>query len=398
MIIIRINYHINNRMHIRKKELLVCFYFSIITLMYGFCFTPLDITGAMHDILLYTAVLLACIVLIDNYNFVVFVKMVGVLLLSFFVFMSSHETIFIIMILSAFMIKNISYQKIFKMIFFERFIMLVIVLLYVLIDVINIGKIEVSKGIYGQVVAYSMGYFHPNNFAQEVFYLSTLYLCKKNGRLRNWDYGLILLMDVVTYLITRSKTACILIVIIIGTLYYINNFTDKKRYKIFSNLYLVLCVVIPLIGIASPAIILQATDRIQRIVYYSNAHLNQRISNAAMLYLSFPLTLFGKIIDLDYLKMRFGYNVVDNGYVYSLFNFGVIGFGLMITLYLIALKELLKQREVVYVTVIVATLCYAYMENILRAMYMNFCVLFWWEAISKNKKSTQILMWKGLDK
>lgn len=59
-----------------------------------------------------------------------------------------------------------------------------------------------------------------------------------------------------------------------------------------------------------------STGAIQRLIYTLNGYFNGRFMNASNMFVSFPITPFGKIINLDYLQRIYGYDVVDNGYFF----------------------------------------------------------------------------------
>lgn len=359
-------------------------YIILVTVLYGFSFTKLDIEGGMHDFLLILALISAiAAIACDNYYANSFLKMVVIALLGMLVYFSSHETLLIIMIFFAIMIKNVGYYKALNLIFKIRLIMFFIIIFCVLIGYLDIGRISVSKGIYGNFEGYGFGYSHPNNLAQEIFYLSTLYLCIKNEKIKNINLFFLLIIDCITYLLTGSKSVCILLILFVFILFAYKNFNDKNIYKKYSRFCLILSILLPILSVAFPILFINSTGKIRKFLYLLNGKINQRISNSTMLFYSFPITLFGKIINLKYLKIKYGYNVVDNGYTFLLFNFGIVGFLLVIYLYYCTMKIFIQKNQVVYFSVITMILCLATMENVLRAPFMNFCMIFWWEAISK---------------
>jgi len=359
-------------------------YIILVTIMYGFSLTELDIQGSIHDIILIFALLSAfSAIMFDKYYTKSIVKTIGIVLLGFLVYFSSHETLLIIMLIMAIMVKNIGYNKALKLVFNIRLVMFLIVVFCILIGYLDVGKVVVSKGIYGSVIGYGVGYSHPNNFAEEILYLSTLYLCIKNEKIKSLNLLILLIIDCITYLITGAKTACILLLMLICVLFIYKKIDNERLYKVYSKFCIAVSLILPIISIVFPIMLIISSGKLRNILYLLNGKLNQRLSNATMLFYSFPITLFGKIIDLNYLKKQYGYNVVDNGYVFLFFNFGVIGFILVVFLYYFAIKKLIKKRQVVYFSVIVITLCLATMENILRAPFMNFCMFFWWEVLSE---------------
>ncbi len=359
-------------------------YIIIVTVMYGFYFTKLDIEGSLHDLLLILALLSAfASIVFDKYYTKSVIRIVGIILLGLLVYFSSHETLLIMMILLAIMAKNVDYHNMIKLIFYIRLTMFCFVMLCVLIGYIDIEKITVSKGIYGDVIGYGFGYTHPNIFAEEILYLITLYLCLKNERLKSINLIVLVIIDSITYCVTGAKTACGLLLLLVAVLFIYKKNNNEKLYKIYSKFSLVMSLVLPLVSILFPVLFMFSSGKLQTFLYLLNGKINQRISNSTMLFYSFPITLFGKIIDLDYIKMQYGYNVIDSGYVYLLFNFGIIGFILIVFLYFYSIKKLIQKKQVVYLSVIMITLSLATMENVLRAPFVNFCMIFWWEALSE---------------
>lgn len=382
----------------KKIKILAYTFYMLVAFMYGFTYTQFEITGVFHDIILSLLFIIAALVFItDAWIEKSLIKTFIIASISAFVYLSSHETIFVVMFLSAVMIKNTGYKKAFEIMFFVRMMMLFLILMALLMNITEFKTFVVAKGIYGSEIAYSLGYIHPNNLAQEIFYLISLFLCIKNEKLKEKDFLILLVVDIITYMITKSKTACILIFIVLFCIYIMQNILKRKKIiftyeekwikknsleKAYKTVCMFLCCIVPMMGVFLPILFLKSSGKLQQIIWLLNGRLNNRLSNATMLLNSFQIPLFGKIIDLEFLKQKYGYNVVDNGYIYALFNFGIIGFTLIIVLYIISVKKLIEKNQMVYVTVITATLCLAFMENILRAMFMNFCMLFWWEVIS----------------
>lgn len=372
-------------MSINIKKFFSYCYIALITFMYGFYFTNLNFEGSVHDALLALAILSAFIsIIIDKYYTESFFKLAVVASLGLLVYISSGETLLVLMLLLALMIKNVNYHSAFSLIFLIRFIMFIIVILCVMVGYLDVGKITVSKGIYGTFNGYGLGYNHPNNFAQEIFYLSTLYLCIKNENIKSIELFFLLIIDCITYMITGSKTVCILFLLLILLLYLYKTYNNSNIYKLYSKFSLYSSLVLPTMSIIFPILFIHSTGKIRNFLYLLNGKLNQRLSNSTMLFYSFPVTLFGKIIDLDYLKRRYGYNVVDNGYTFLLFNFGIVGYILIIYLYYSTMKILIQKKQIVYFSVVLMMLCLAIMENVLRAPFMNFCMIFWWESLSES--------------
>lgn len=121
-------------------------YIILVTIMYGFSLTELDIQGSIHDIILIFALLSAfSAIMFDKYYTKSIVKTIGIVLLGFLVYFSSHETLLIIMLIMAIMVKNIGYNKALKLVFNIRLVMFLIVVFCILIGYLDVGKVVVSK-------------------------------------------------------------------------------------------------------------------------------------------------------------------------------------------------------------------------------------------------------------
>lgn len=106
-----------------------------------------------------------------------------------------------------------------------------------------------------------------------------------------------------------------------------------------------------------------------------------------MLFQNFPVTLFGKIVNTDILQSIYGYDVIDNGYVFLLFNYGIIGSLTILILYFYVIKKLIKRKEIVYLIMVLAFLLLGTMENVIRSVAVNFTMIFWYEFIRDSKNN-----------
>lgn len=376
----------NKEINISVNKILTYMYFILIQIMYGLSYSPLEIKGIFHDVLLYSAFICVCTSLfISQKKIPHLIRTILVIFVSFLVYFIAQETIFLIMVFSAIMVKGNDYRKIFKVIFFVRLTTTLIVICSSLIGIIPLGQKLVPKGRFGYVSALSLGFTHPNNLGQIVFFLCALYVCYKSDSIRKRNIFVIFIVDILLYYISKSKSACLLI-LFICLMCLIKDKKHEMLRNLFGKLFLALSVLMPLFCIVTSYVyILNNNTLLNKIAYIANGFLNGRISNASMMFSQFDLTLFGEHVDLYHLKNVYGYNVVDNGYVYSLFNFGLIPFVIICFLYTFSIQSMLKKDKWIYIVIIMCFLFYAVSENILRSMMVNFTTIFWWEFFSKQE-------------
>ncbi len=372
---------------LKPKHTSLCF-FILIEIMYGFAFTPLDITGIFHDVLLYSALFMAVVTLFlrRKWTSSQLLKITITLLIGVLVYLLAHETLFLVMIMAAILAGNLGYQKVFKTIFCVRVPMLFVILIGTLMGAFPVGLVMVTKGAYGSEAAYGLGYIHPNCLGQEIYFICSLYICFRNTRIRRSELFAILVIDFFAYYITKSKTACILIAILVLFSWFYRSIA--KHIEMNKNMIIrttrLLCLLLPVLSIGGSFVYTKATGKLQYVLYHLNSLLNGRLSNGSIMYERFPLKLFGMQIDLSSLSRFYSYFIVDNGYIFALFNFGIIPFTFLIFMYLHSLHKLMDKGMYIYAANLVLFLMCVVSENVMRAMFVNFSILFCYELYAEN--------------
>ena len=362
---------------LQPKHTTLCF-FILIEIMYGFTFTPLDFTGIPHDILLYSALFFAAVSLVlREWDMKLLIKAGVMLLLGALVYVLAHETLFLIMMLAALLAGDAGYHKVFKTIFFVRLPMLAVILLGTLAGIFPVGLVMVTKGSYGAEVAYGLGYMHPNCLGQEIYFLCSLYICFRNKKINKIELAGVLVIDAIAYLVTKSKTACMLTALLVLFAFFYEPLKKlfDKYWETLAKILVVISAAFPVISIGGAYVYPRISGTIHHLLYRLNAILNGRLSNGSILFLRFPLKLFGMQVDLSSLSKYYSYFIVDNGYVFALFNFGIIPFTALILLYLYALYRLIQKRQYFYAVNLFLFLMCVVSENVMRAMFVNFSVI-----------------------
>lgn len=367
-------------MSVRKRELPAILFFVFAEFMYSFDLTYITLPKLLYSFILDCVFITFFLAFISNkWNVEEIIKVIIILIISLLVYAYSKESLYLTLIFSAIVMKNISYKNAAKTIFIVRLLMTLSIVLLGLVGFLPLNKMIISKGIFGYAVGYGLGYQHPNNLAQALFLLCCLYLCIEKEKLNSFKIYSIVFIDLFIYAITKSKTTCIILLIVCVCLLIRNK---KIFLKVVKSTALWYVFSITVVSIIIPMMYANLPNYLHNFIYSINGILNGRFSNASMLFITYPITLFGKIVDTQKLEYLFGYNVIDNGYTFLFFNYGVIGFALLIFLYVYALKSFIKQKEYVYLIILLGFLSLAIMENVIRAMFMNFTVIFLYEFVA----------------
>ncbi|MHC3376680.1 hypothetical protein [Ligilactobacillus equi] len=369
-------------------------FYVMYTLKYSFELTYIHMSNTIDSMLLMFCVVLAILAMtMMKMSVKELIVLIGIIIIGLSVYWSSKESLYIMLIFAAIMIRTTDYRTALWTIFITKFILTLMIVLLSLLSIIPIGHMLVPKGIFGFVMGYSLGFSHPNNMAESVFFLIAAYLCIKEEKITIYDGIVIAIVEEACYQITKSKATFLLIILMLLLIFLRNTSFIKFIIKKLYGIYILLISLV--ISILLPMIYAMSTGVVRSISFELNGLLNGRLSNASHLYELFNLTSFGEIVNDVALKQRFGYGVVDNGYSFALFNYGIVGLTLIMLLYLISVRNLLKQGHFVYVIVILMFLTLGISENIIRAPYMNFTMIFWYEAIffnqGLNKDATKII-------
>ena len=358
-------------------------FFILVEFMYGFELTYIKMSDSMHNFLLILSIFLFLLSTITGkWNLRELYKVFVMLIIAMGVYISSGETLFLMMVLAAILINNISYKIAMKTMFGVRIIVLFMVISSSLVGIIPMNKMQITKGNFGSYIGYGLGYQHPNNLAQAIFVLCLLYIAIRNLKITKLNIFSIFVIDGLTYLITGNKTTFFILIFICLCLFFRNNYWIKKVIYSWSLPYLLIVITF---WILIPMMYAKSGGILKNIAYSLNGLLNGRFSNSSMMFDSFSISWFGKIVNLDYLRVLYGYNVVDNGYVFMLFDYGLIGVFSILFWYFCAVKQFIKKEKYTYLLILVGFLTLGLMENVIRAMFMNFTMIFWYEFIKSDK-------------
>lgn len=371
----------------RNSKIFAVFFFILIEVMYGFELTFIRIPNGIYTILLYASVFcFICAVSMTKWTVSEAMRAIFMLIIALAVYISSKESLYLLLMFAAIIMHCIDYKKALTTIFVMRLIILIIVITLSLFSVIPVNQMIVSKGASGLATGYGLGYIHPNNLAQAVFILCIIYFCIKKKKINIQNWSIFLIVTLINYFVTKSRTIFILSIFVLVELIIQNK---KMGQKVLKYGAIPLYIVVVLISLIIPYLYNEATGFLQRVAFTLNGILSGRFSDASMLFQRFPITLFGKIVNTNILQYFYGYNVVDNGYVFLLFNYGIIGSFIILFMYFYTIKRLIKQKEYIYLIAILSFLILGMMENAIRTVAVNFTMIFWYEFVRGHYKNIE---------
>lgn len=371
----------------KRATIMGYIFLIIVSIQYSFVNTNMEFKGVLSTIIAVVEIImfLAFLGMTSKFSKKIF-KIIGVLLvIAIGTYSMTKETVFLIMLMVAIICSELSYKKIFKLLFFERLALLFLILTLALIGVLPKNPITIIKGgTSSSVTGYGLGFNHPNQLAYNVGLIMLLYMCYLNKKLKQWNVGVIMLIGIIGYVITKTRTL-LAISIILGLLleyYLLVNKKENRHISIvwkISTLSLLICAIAAL---GLPILMASASGQIKTMLYTLNGLIGSRFTHSARVFELYSIPLFGGITDFNLLQINFGYSVVDNGYLCLLYNFGIVGFLIFCFLYFISNRILLRKKEYVFLIAIITISLWAITENILRSFAINFTVVFWSECLN----------------
>lgn len=369
----------NQRQYISQLCLYV--FFTIVSLQYAFLNTEFEFTGMVSTFCAGLAItaFIACFVM-RQYSLPTFIKIVALLAISLINYATTHETVFTIEILAAILFSLVDAKHLFQYIFYERVILLLLIVICSVVGILPFNAVEVFKGGMNSkiVLGYAFGFNHPNQFASAICFLILIYICYKNDQINVKNIFCIAVIMLCSYFFSKSRTLLVtttfILLMVIMLQYRSTSNIFKRLLKILAPWSLPTFVVA---SIVFPLSMTTATGRLKTYLWAFNDLIGSRFSHSARVFSTYKIPLFGGINHFDELQRLYGYSVVDSGYINLLFDFGILGFVIFIVLYILTIRRLIREQEYIYLAVLIAVFMWGFTENIFRSFGMNFTVLFW---------------------
>ena len=368
---------------IKANEIIVYLFLIIVSIQCSLVNTQIEISGIESQIfLLIECALFVLYFFMRKFKLKIALVILGLIFIAGLTYYSTGASAFMIMLMIAILLETIEYSNVFFVIFISRLIMLVIVVMLSVLGILDTYQRTITKA--GTVITsgYGLGFTHPNRLAYVFLFLSLIFICYKNQRLKKINVLCMLCLNLIGYKITKSRT---LLVSILGVTFIICMYQSKYFKQITKKILKIMAIIImPLcaaISIIIPRLMLIATGKVQIILYAINGLFSSRFTHVYRAFLNYPITLFGGVNDFSELETLYNYSTVDNGYIRLLYGFGIIGFVLFILFSTICIKSIVAQEEYIYLIAYIAIAVWGINENILESFAFNFSIIFWREIL-----------------
>ncbi|MCI1230911.1 MAG: hypothetical protein LKG10_02130 [Lactobacillus delbrueckii] len=370
-------------------------YFTILSLYFGFVFTPLQFSYEVQNTV---AILMAGIFIFWFINERYTIKEIAwILFLLLFASIAAwkNNSALLIDVMSAIIFSKSQSKSIFKLIFWERIIFNVFRSSLSLTGVIQ-NKVQVAKS--GQyVMGYGLGFDSPNNLAVEIGMLILLYVCVKESSLTLKNIFVIIVITAMTYRITLSRTFLLMmtiaIILLIGIKYL-------EKFKFFINLYTFISIASLAIGfivsIGIPYVMNLGIGNLRPLIVLLNNLTSNRFMHASRVMLHYPITLFGGVGDFDILKTIYNYSIVDDSYIHLLYGFGIVGTIIFAFIYIKTITTLASEKKFYWMVPVIVFILWGISEGILYTLHWNFSILLWGVILEKSREKSRGVLGKGI--
>lgn len=357
-----------------NNEFLYKSFIFIVILIYMFESTSLSNfnDSLFHKILLLLALIVALLYIIKRkYTLKELKRLILLNSIGFLCYLSSGLSGLFFTMLAITLMPNGALDRVLKMIFKEECFLFFVIAFLAIIGVLNNRAVDVSKGTY-VANAFSLGFAHPNMLAAQSTSIVLLYICINRYKLKIKHYVIAAISLISIFILSRGRTALLLGLFALIMISICKN--KKMQKKILKYLPWIYCVI--LVFLAAFMILYLKLGYNSPIIRFLNDELfNGRIGLAGRSLVVYPVTLFGKVIDVS-IWNQYQYFSLDNGQVIILLEYGIFGF----IAYFIVIQQLLNklkiEKEVVLGIIMVIFLIWSMYEGTMYFIGKNFTFLF----------------------
>lgn len=350
--------NVNNRL--TKSEWLFMGYFSLITLGKSI---GLNADSEILKIITILAIVLVIVKLITTHythrEIIICFVLCGIGLTSYVVTKREGVLLSIITIIA---LKNISYHKVFLVALKLRAIAFISLITFSLLNIIENVKIVQWREDVGSITRYGLGYNHPNLLHTNLFVLIVLFIYLYYEKLNIRTYVAILIVNSIIYYFSVSRTGYYAIILMVLTTVIMKN--KKSIGKIGNRIFLMVIPMCIIFTIAT-ALVYDKIEIINKLdqlfsgrIYFSNYFLTY-----------YSINMFGYNLSNER-------NLLDNGYVMILINYGIIIFSLYVISYYKIVKKFIKLKLNKELLMISFFAIYGITEGYLPNIFLNLSLMF----------------------
>ena len=283
--------------------------------------------------------------------------------------------------------RNIEFRKITKYLLIFEVITIATIIILSLIKVIPnynyVRKINNAS-------RYALGFSFPSHPAIFVYSLTCVYLFYRDKQVKIFEYIILFLINLILFFVTNTKfeLVCSILMILFSIVYkYYSNDWINKLIKYFSKYIMIFLTVI--------SISIAFTYNGNNTVYSSiNKLLSNRLQLMTTAVKEYGLPAFGKEIDwIDRNEIVNGdkkgekENVVDNGYIYIILNYGWV-FLIILEFGYYKLIDIEEDNNKFIKYIIIVTGIHTFINpQLMQLVYNQFMLLLVDVIFDKNKRS-----------
>ena len=216
--------------------------------------------------------------------------------------------------------------------------------------------------------SYKMGYGHPNLFALAVAVCVLLVLYTYWNNIKWWWGLLIIAVATVVFIVSLSFTGTAVMLLAAGWC-LINCLVN--RFEILNRIIDFLMIVVSAVFSLGMFVIVSITGINENLDAVLYKYTSSRSWVSYDMMDKYPIKLFGQRFD-----GRAGYEIVDNAFLYTLIQLGIIMFCLMVIAYLFCIINTYKHRDTRRLFILAVFIAYGFMEQSFINPFINFSWLF----------------------
>ena len=357
-----------------EKNTLYTVFLAIIMIMY--MFESSAISDFRHSVV-HRAMLIVALIFAVSYiimcnhtqkkiALIILTNLIGALC-----YFSSGYTGLLLTMLAITLMPKGSLDKNLRVIFFVETVSFLTIVFASQFGIIENVTANINKFSY-TAVTQAFGFGHSNMFAAQATSLVFLFLCVNRKCLNRFKLLFSLISVGIIFVISGGRTA--LILGLVGV--FLISLRDKKTAKKIAFKILPYAQII-IYGILLISILIYIRlGHGNAIVGFINDSLfNGRIGLSLTALSTYPITLFGKPLDMT-IWNEYQYFSLDNGQVMMILNYGIIGALFYFFVIQNTLKNIKKENEYVLAIVMMIFLIWTLMEGTMYFVGKNFALLF----------------------
>lgn len=259
-------------------------------------------------------------------------------------------------------------DDILKIIFRIRFLVFTFVVLLSLVGILDAGTIANSSAEKGIL----FGYAHANTFAGSAGIILFLMFAIHRNNIKRIHICISIIADLLIFYFSRSRTFLVIVTVTILLILAMNLFKHFNRKVLKLSKYVLPILLLLLLMF----IIFRFNNIAPDFIDIIDKIMNGRILLSCMNLMYYPVTIMGQKVDLSLIAATNKYYALDNGFIFLLIHYGIVGFTVIGVLQQWAIVHCIKMKEPILCSICIMILCWMMYEGMMVSATSNFTLLF----------------------